>query len=382
LPQNRSNMPFDNPASLTERLSEEASQLLGCLAVVLAARQLVRAGAALGGSPPMIRVLEDCIYAASLAVASAALIAGCIALLNSSRIRASLGSRKRIYLRGALASTAWAVVNVTIFERARARATMESLVLLGIYCAIALMRRAAGAAGKSSRTSHLKWSAAACLVLMILPARLIERPIADWRIRQLRQQMGDVAAVERLKHWIINATENSVPVDGAELTRTGMALLSANGDAAPVSSAWEAALDIVNYRWSLEPAERNDQPASGEYGTVPTWGTLQFDVVPLGIGRGEGRARLLSPGTKAEPAAGEGAAALKVTRGRGPGAVVLDGSHFKNVTFDRVPVAYNGGSLELDNVSFPHCRVYTVNVPAGRRFIEAALGSRELHLRQ
>ena len=289
----------------------------------LAARLPVRLAAVYGVSPQVVWVFEDA-QVAGLVISIAALV---IAIVTGQRSH-----------RWILLAESWAVLSLAVLALSWAQALAGAGLVLALGVAIDLLRRktlpAAGGVSKKA--------AAALMItfLLILPLGALERALARFHLAHM---VRDHSATQ-VRDWVTAATLSEVRLDPSALAAVGRTVLSQGTD-----EAWGASLGILTARWAVaEPsvAEPIRAPVESPF---RVWGSLQVTVAPIAEG-------------------------LFVSRARGAGAVGLDGLQAKRIIFHRIPLAYNGGSIDLDRSEFPHCSFFIVRSEGGRRFVEAALG--------
>jgi hypothetical protein len=233
----------------------------------------------------------------------------------------------------------WAILNLAVFENGMVRSIAGSLVVLLLCVGVGFFRSTFfgnDLTGASMKPALLLL----CAMVAILPARPLERALSGYRLHQLLLAAQRDHSASALGDWISEATENRVLFHAEDLASAGRTLLAGERQ-----GAWSAAVSILNARWATEEARAPDSPRIFKAGLFQVWGSLKVDVVNDSF----------------------------VTHARGPGAVVLDGLYLKGVVFDRIPLAYKGGPLDLEAVELPHCSFDVTRSEAGKRFLEAAL---------
>ena len=357
-------------------MREAAPSLFWC-ALFLAARYPIRLAAVYGVSAQKIQIAEDAQFAGLVIAIGSVLLASGIALLPGQR-RTLPAKTYRLAI--FLAET-WAMLSLAVRESAPARAIGGALLILVLCLGVDLFRRSASWRNRCSRDpvqrDGARPAAALALVLILTaPSGAFERTLSGYRLDRLLRDAGRDHSSVAVRDWISAATLNRVLFDRAVLANAGRRLL-ARGRQDPVDTdhalpqqeiddAWEAAISIVNARWALAEftaPESTPVPVESQFSV---WGTLRVDMIPVADGTRHSNAQIES---------------AIVTHARGPGAIVLDGLRIRRVVFDRVPLAYNGGPLDLEGVELPHCSLYVARCEAGRRFLEAALaeGPVEFH---
>jgi hypothetical protein len=372
--------PDGYPNLLTNRasiVSAIATPLLGYIGALLTLRLIVHAIGALGTSPQRVYLLEDGVF---VALAMAAALALTAALLTHWVTRRNVRDQRRMFGRALAIATGWAYLCVAVFERSRTLAIAEGSLVLASCCALA-MRKQTGAPQFHPLSRRQVSAALACAILALSPPRFIERPVSTHQLSRLLKESSDIPHVEKLRGWIRAANESGVLADGAELEHVARTLIdkSTRNDTPFAEICWETAVEAVNYRWALEAARWKDAQVAAADATLDSWGNLKVDVLREGQSHDGMPAELAPLNSDPEKSTSARPAQFRIGRARGVGAVILDGWRMRQVIFARTPVAYDGGPVELDAVSFPQCHIYVSRTAAGRSFLEATAAGVPVH---
>jgi hypothetical protein len=362
--------------------------LMRDLAIFLVLRLFVAIAAALGGPPKLIRFLDGSLML-SVFIWTIALIAA--AFINtffiSSFFVSSWHSGNRQvdvlrYRRSLLLVLCWALTSWHLFQRSETAVKAECVGAFAICLWISVMkpRIARPVSSESMVRSAALWLV--CIAsIPLFPSASLCTVLAGVRVRGTLGTTPSISSMRRLNGLLGRLTSNGVKLNPLELRSLERTILTFTKDKNKemVDAAWEAGITGAYYYCALNVpnVKLNDFVKNVNPGQQPRFnrlGEVEWDVLAAA-----GRATPLT--AFADPLTGHGISAagtLLVTHARGPGLIVLDGLALRNVVFDRVPILYNGGSLMLDNVSFPHCYISVKRADQGMRFLSALVGEERL----
>lgn len=165
-----------------------------------------------------------------------------------------------------------------------------------------------------------------------------------------------IQSLPKLTNTIASAREAKVSVDPMLVVNAGRRIFEISSQRSD-QAIWQAALDLVGYRSSLNvspipPVEAVPVTTETLYGTYVSErsnGAMRlrhYGDVPIE------KAAIFEPlGSHLNKNNQRGDAFIIVSDGE----IALDGSDIKNVIFENVRVAYGGGPIRMENVSFVNC---------------------------